>query len=115
MRKWSMKGVWRMSKAILVMDMPKNCIYCPLSEWATCRITKKCHTGYERPTWCPLREVKEGEWIFKYEGTYNSRRAYCSVCGNRSGIGGIKENQMKPYCPNCGAKMKVDEILGGGE
>lgn len=55
-----------------------------------------------------LQEVKHGEWIFKYEGSYNSRRAYCSVCGKRSGIGGIKENQMKPYCPNCGAEMNVD-------
>lgn len=51
-------------------------------------------------------EVKQGEWIFKIEGSYNTRRAYCSVCGQRSGIGGIKENQMKPFCPNCGAKMK---------
>lgn len=50
-----------------------------------------------------------GEWIFKIEGTYNSRRAYCSVCGKRSGIGGNKENQMKPYCPNCGAKMCLSD------
>ena len=62
----------------------------------------------EQPT-VEAREVVHGEWMFKYEGTYNSRRAYCSVCGKRSGIGGIRENQMKPYCPNCGAKMKVVE------
>ena len=53
--------------------------------------------------------VVHGEWVFVREGTYNSRRAYCSACGKRSGIGGIQENQMKPYCPNCGAKMKVVE------
>ena len=50
-------------------------------------------------------EVKHGEWEFRYEGTYHRCRCYCSVCGKHSGIGGIKENQLKPYCPNCGAKM----------
>ena len=49
--------------------------------------------------------VVHGEWIAKYEGSYLQRRMYCSVCGKRSGIGGIKSNQLKPYCPNCGAKM----------
>jgi hypothetical protein len=111
-----------MAKAMLIMDMPSCCKECPcVDELGYIRV---CHctgevieSGYavRRQDNCPLREVKEGEWIFKYEGTYNSRRAYCSVCGNRNGIGGIKENQKKPYCPNCGAKMKVDEILGGGE
>ena len=46
-----------------------------------------------------------GEWIFKNDGAYGKRRAYCSACGKRSGIGGIESNQKKPYCPNCGAKM----------
>ena len=50
--------------------------------------------------------VVHGRWEFKYEGTYRKRRSYCSVCGRRSGIGGIIENQKKPYCPNCGAKME---------
>ena len=49
--------------------------------------------------------VVHGEWITKYEGSYLQRRMYCSVCGKRSGIGGIESNQRKPYCPNCGAKM----------
>lgn len=49
--------------------------------------------------------VVHGRWEFKYEGTYRKRRSYCSVCGRRSGIGGIIENQKKPYCPNCGALM----------
>lgn len=110
------------TKAMLIMDMPSSCKECPhvddLGYIRVCNRTGEViESGYavRRQDNCPLCEVKEGEWIFKYEGTYNSRRAYCSVCGKRSGIGGIKENQMKPYCPNCGAKMKVDEILGGGE
>lgn len=52
--------------------------------------------------------VRHGKWIFKNDGAYGKRRAYCSVCEKRSGIGGIIENQMKPYCPNCGAKMDCE-------
>ncbi len=59
-----------------------------------------------------LKIVVRGEWIFKYDGAYGKRRAYCSACGKRSGIGGIIENQMKPYCPNCGAEMKLKEMEG---
>lgn len=55
------------------------------------------------------RERPEGHWIFKVEGCYMRTRCYCSVCGKRNGIGGTRENQAKPYCPNCGAKMKVSE------
>lgn len=50
--------------------------------------------------------VVHGRWIFKNDGAYGQRRAYCSVCGKRSGIGGIESNQRKPFCPNCGAKME---------
>ena len=50
-------------------------------------------------------EVRHGFWKYSYDGAYSRRRAYCSVCGKHSGIGGIASNQEKPYCPNCGAKM----------
>lgn len=49
---------------------------------------------------------KQGEWIEDYNNTYMRCRMKCSVCGMFSGIGGIKSNQRKPFCPNCGAKMK---------
>lgn len=48
-----------MSKAILVMDMPKSCFNCKLQDWANCRIVKGCHVGDSRPTWCPLKEVPQ--------------------------------------------------------
>ena len=55
-----------MSKAILVMDMPKSCEECPC-----CYLTEGCYSdicqvtrngleeGYEkgRPNWCPLHKV----------------------------------------------------------
>ena len=47
-----------------------------------------------------------GEWIDKPTGKYGQWQSWCSACGNKSGIGGIKSNRHKPYCPNCGAKMK---------
>lgn len=50
--------------------------------------------------------VVHGKWKFYNDGAYGKRRAYCSVCGKRSGIGGIESNQRKPFCPNCGAKME---------
>ena len=49
-------------------------------------------------------EVRHGYWTFK-NTTYCHYGCFCSVCGKKSGIGGIRENQLKPYCPNCGAKM----------
>lgn len=52
-------------------------------------------------------EIRYGEWIEDYNNTYKRCRMKCSACGKFSGIGGIKSNQNKPYCPNCGAKMRI--------
>jgi len=49
--------------------------------------------------------VVHAHWVEQFEGTYLRRAMYCSACKKKSGIGGSKANQMKPYCPNCGAKM----------
>lgn len=48
-----------MGKAILILDMPKNCFHCKLQDWANCRIVKGCHTGDTRPDWCPLKEMPQ--------------------------------------------------------
>lgn len=44
-------------------------------------------------------------WVARFDGPYKRRRCYCSHCGKHNGVGGIAQNQEKPYCPNCGAKM----------
>lgn len=49
--------------------------------------------------------VVHGHWIDKPTGRYGEMQSWCTSCGKRSGIGGIKKNRHKPYCPNCGAKM----------
>jgi hypothetical protein len=56
-------------------------------------------------------EVRHGYWTFK-NTTYCHYGCFCSVCGKKSGIGGIRENQLKPYCPNCGAKMDGERSEG---
>ena len=48
----------------------------------------------------------EGEWVDKPTGAYGRMQSYCTACGKHSGIGGIESNRHKPFCPNCGAKMK---------
>ena len=53
----------RMSKAILVMDMPENCKKCkfnlnyPNAE-RYCYIKQIAHNE-EKPDWCPLKEIPE--------------------------------------------------------
>lgn len=55
--------------------------------------------------------VVYGKWIVRFDGPYNRRRRYCSHCGKHNGVGGIAQNQEKPYCPNCGAKMDEKEAV----
>lgn len=50
-----------MSKAILVMDIPDNCIVCKLSDWATCRFTKRCNTK-GRQAECPLKPIPDYDY-----------------------------------------------------
>lgn len=65
-----------------------------LAEWL-------CYAGY--------RKQIEGEWVDKPTGAYGRMQSWCSACGKHSGIGGIESNRHKPFCPNCGAKMKGNE------
>ena len=84
-------------KAILVMDMPKNCFKCKLQDWANCRIVKGCHTGDTRPDWCPLKPAPQKQDIC---GKYNSE--YYAQGG-------------KPASYKIGYNACIDEILGDKE
>lgn len=78
-----------MSKAILVIDMPKNCFHCKLQDWANCRIVKGCHAGDTRPDWCPLKELpQKKEMQFLDDASEYHRQGY-NAC--------------------------IDDILGGSE
>ena len=64
-----------MSKAVLVMDIPKDCYECKLQDWLTCRIAKKCNTSHSRPDWCPLRELPKKKSVYTnghYSDGYNA-------------------------------------------
>ena len=62
-----------------------------------------------------IEEVRHGYWIDKPTGRYCHNGSYCSVCEEKSGIGGIESNRHKPYCPNCGTKMDGTPKERGGE
>ena len=61
----------------------------------------------------PAREQVEawrGEWIDKPTGRYGQWQTWCSACGKHSGIGGIKNNRHRNFCPNCGCPQ-TDEAV----
>ena len=62
------------------------------------------------PSTAAAQEV-HGRWEIRNDGPYGRARAYCTACGKHSGIGGIRSNQLKPYCPNCGAFMDGGEEI----
>lgn len=88
-----------MSKAILVMDMPKNCYECNLrfTNLSCEDICSKDNKYIEvniferKPKWCPLREVPQ----------------------KRRTIG--KESENDQLCFNGGYNACIDEILKGAE
>lgn len=69
---------------------------------------RRATTVHEAPA-VDAAPVVHGRWEIRNDGTYGRARAYCTACGKHSGIGGIRSNQLKPYCPNCGAKMDGGE------
>lgn len=55
-----------------------------------------------------VKPVVRGEWVDKFNKGKAYMQSFCSACGKHSGIGGIKSNRHKPYCPNCGAEMREE-------
>jgi hypothetical protein len=67
------------------------------------------------PVCASFAQQSEGEWIDKPTGAYGRMQSWCSACGKHSGIGGIESNRHKPYCPNCGARMKGAKLKGADD
>ena len=82
-----------------------------------CRCSNEYCDRQSCPIWkapaADVAPVVHGRWVVRFDGPYKRRRCYCSHCGKHSGVGGIAQNQEKPYCPNCGAKMDGGEDAEG--
>lgn len=70
-----------------------------------CGLLENVICEVDAQTAADVAPVVHAHWVVRFDGTYNRRRCYCSHCGKHNGVGGIAQNQEKPYCPNCGAKM----------
>jgi hypothetical protein len=102
-----------MSREKQIEEMAKCCTYyhngeCCADATNICDCDLMCEifgvfTNLEKAGYC---KQSEGEWIDKPTGAYGRMQSWCNACGKHSGIGGIESNRHKPYCPNCGAKMK---------
>ena len=71
----------KMSKAILVIDMPESCDECPLllrSYEERCCLPEKRNSFTTKPDWCPLQPAPEEELVWfddewgDWERGYNS-------------------------------------------
>ena len=61
--------------------------------------------------------VRHGRWICKYDPTYGLTDITCSRCRDTRSIEGCYEGvngeslwDQENYCPNCGAKMDLEEV-----
>ncbi len=54
-----------MAKGYIVVDMPKNCGDCEFRDiydapyCVGCTITRMTHEGWDRPDWCPIKEMED--------------------------------------------------------
>lgn len=95
----------------LLHDIEQSVIYTARGKITSAEM-RGAHKIIERIKCAPAVDVApvvHGQWIDKPTGRYGQMQSWCSACGKHSGIGGIKSNRHKPYCPNCGAKMDGGE------
>lgn len=87
-----------MSKSILVIDTPENCVKCDLKDGYFCGKTKRWidEDCFPKPDWCPLRELPKKKPKVKYHG---------------NGCFGINEAMKNSF--NLGFNACINEILKG--
>lgn len=104
-----------MSVLITGMEMPENCIECPLRKGTVCDafqlIQPYTFKDDERAAFCPMTEVPEpktGTWIGEGDGYSDDEIVYdtwyCSECDWC--IGEDDQDALPNFCPNCGADMR---------
>ena len=123
-----------MPKAILELEMPRNCKNCPLKYYLdysernypwedyVCTITGKGIADKGRRSDCPLKLVVRGKWKLYGNDDDSGMSYWCTVCNFQlsedlfySGYknGRWVENGVFKYCPNCGAKMEAEPSKPG--
>ena len=74
-----------MSKAILVIDMPKMCKECPVCESYeiipsieehSCMVDRTNVDPYDKPKWCPLKPAPEEQDIWYDDESSDWERGY---------------------------------------
>lgn len=95
------------------MEMPENCIECPLRKSTVCDafqlIQPYTFEDDERAAFCPMTEVSEpktGKWVKVIDSDTLTEVTWhyeCDQCG-----AGRWENGQR-YCSNCGADMRGEE------
>ena len=95
-------------KQKFIEEFQKQRLVCGLPETQMEITTGKC--PIEASGDCPLRS--KGEWILQsrtpgFFGRDAQDNFKCSVCGKITShtFVGVVENEITPYCPQCGAKM----------
>ena len=95
---------------VLVDKMPVDCVACPVydGDRGLCNLLRdypKFEWG-ERPTNCPLEEVKHGEWISKMVARDGEYAGW--ICSNCGYFTADSKACFYNYCPHCHAKMRED-------
>lgn len=66
-----------MAKAVLVIDMPKDCFACDLESYGECKTMfgEVIENKFEKPSWCPLKPMPDKKKIEivqeDYDGGYS--------------------------------------------
>lgn len=92
-----------MSKSMLVMDTPENCVKCSLYHYPSCRcyVTSRIQNNISddyKPDWCPLQEVPKKK-------PYNGEDGITGISLSR------KVNEALHEAAALGWNACIDEIL----
>lgn len=95
-----------MSKAILVIDMPKSCDECPLmfrSEEERCCMPEKRNSFTTKPDWCPLKPAPEKVDVPNWDDNIKAKNKNAEEVGM----------YMYDRGHDRGYNICIDKILGG--
>ncbi len=66
----------------------------------TVLVSRAYPNGHTDSPAADVEPVRHGRW----------KDGYCTHCGSPCLCNGIEEDVLSPYCPDCGAKMDLEEV-----